>query len=182
MFKFTQSNETKYLPCPTLDGGDGKIISIKSDFSRNPSLVLEHARRDEKGEHHTPPAHPGANALEETAWWGLMIPPLPNSPPFTPVLPPILEAIPPFTSVAPPTLEATPAPSPTAEVIKSYHKHLLAAPALSTGQPVTGVSKHTLRKENKRARIAKQEAQALDQHWWKTHTGRFVLPPALRRS
>ena len=155
----TKDELSQFLPRPALDGGDGKIIVSKICLNQKPALVLEPVQRDpcvSLGENHTPFPNPCATTPTD-GWPGFMIPPPPHyPPPFLPVVPPNMLGDPP-----------------------SMHTPLLAAPLLATGDPVTGITKNKLRRENKRVRIARQEQQILEPEWWTPHTGTFVLPPEL---
>ena len=52
----------------------------------------------------------------------------------------------------------------------------LNPPTLLSGEPVTGTTKLTLRKENKRRRKAAQGRQLVEPTWWTEHTGQFLQP------
>jgi hypothetical protein len=132
---------SQFLPRPTLDGGDSKIICNKLFCNHKPALVLKIAHQDSSlHTKRTPTPSPGATAPEDKLHPDFMIPPSLHYP--TP------------SSKLPPSLLWEPQPQ---------YNTLLAAPLLTTGEQVTGATKNILCKENKRVQTEHQEQQTSNQ-------------------
>jgi hypothetical protein len=182
-----QNRDTlKLLPRPALDGGDGKITFTKPCFDTKPALCLDtkpalcldtkpalvlepnsldssatcysgcEDSRDSVEEIHTQTTPASVQGSQNS--WGFMVPPH-SPPPYKPVLPPDMKG-----NLIPPSME------------EHETVNLLAPPQLKSGEQVTGQTKSQLRKENKSARVAKQEQQDHMPEWWSSHTGLFETP------